>query len=289
MDKLDTRPKPFVFVLMPLAEDFNDVYKLGIKAACDNAGAYAERVDEQLFQGSILQRIYNQIAKADVIVSDMTGRNANVFYETGYAHALGKHVVLLTQRVEDIPFDLMHHTHIVYEGKIAELIPQLEKRIKWAVEHSIDERPRSARPVDLYVQGSSLSSSLTIRDEARSEKGTPIIYLKIDAHNPDDRRIEIARFKVAFLTSNRLERSRCKFGPRDPNNRTVRPPEGGWIHLVPEEYVLLPGEWQAISIEFRPSTIVPVGDIENITLRVLSEYGRHDCTFTVEISPQNKK
>src|ERR1041384_2230704 len=92
----NTRPKPFVFVLMPFASDFDDVYRLGIKPACEKAGAYAERVDEQLFQESILQRVYNQIAKADVIVSDMSGKNPNVFYETGYAHALGKPVILLT-------------------------------------------------------------------------------------------------------------------------------------------------------------------------------------------------
>ena len=50
----DTGPKPFVFVLMPFREDFNDIYALGIKAACDAAGAYCERVDEQIFMGSIL-------------------------------------------------------------------------------------------------------------------------------------------------------------------------------------------------------------------------------------------
>jgi len=46
---LDTRPKPFVFVLMPFDNAFTDVYQLGIKAACENAGAYAERLDEQIF------------------------------------------------------------------------------------------------------------------------------------------------------------------------------------------------------------------------------------------------
>lgn len=82
-------PKPFVFVLMPFSSDFDDAYKLGIKKACKEAGAYAERVDEQIFDEQILERVYNQIAKADLIISDMTGRNPNVFYETGYAHALG--------------------------------------------------------------------------------------------------------------------------------------------------------------------------------------------------------
>jgi len=128
----DTRPKPFVFVLMPFLKEFDDVYKLGIKPACSNAGAYGERVDEQIFQESILQRIYNQIDKADIIISDMTGRNPNVFYETGYAHALGKHVILITKKADDIPFDLQHYPHIIYGNSIADLIPKLEKRIKWA-------------------------------------------------------------------------------------------------------------------------------------------------------------
>lgn len=94
-------------------EGFGDIYKFGIKGAAEDVGAYAERVDDQIFTEGILQRIFNQISKADVVVADMTGRNANVFYEVGYAHALGKIVLLLTQNSDDIPFDLKHHQHTV--------------------------------------------------------------------------------------------------------------------------------------------------------------------------------
>ena len=75
-----TSPQPFVFVLMPFGEDFYDVYHF-IRTACENAGAYCERVDEQFHREIIIQRIYNQIAKADLIVADMSQRNPNVFYE----------------------------------------------------------------------------------------------------------------------------------------------------------------------------------------------------------------
>src|SRR4051794_9075216 len=92
-----TTPKPFVFVLMPFEDAFKDAYEAGIKPACRDAGAYCERVDEQIFVESILDRIYSQISRADVIVADMTGRNPNVFYEVGYAHALNKLVILVTQ------------------------------------------------------------------------------------------------------------------------------------------------------------------------------------------------
>jgi hypothetical protein len=74
-----TSPKPFVFVLMPFDEDFDDTYKLGIFAACKDAGAFCQRVDEQIYAERILDRIYNEISKADIIVADMTGRNPNVF------------------------------------------------------------------------------------------------------------------------------------------------------------------------------------------------------------------
>jgi nucleoside 2-deoxyribosyltransferase len=66
---------------------------LGIKETTKQLGITAERVDEQIFHNdNILERIYNQINSADFIISDMTGRNPNAFYETGYAHAKGKYV-----------------------------------------------------------------------------------------------------------------------------------------------------------------------------------------------------
>jgi hypothetical protein len=41
-------------------------------------------------------------------------KNPNVMYETGIAHTLGKHVIPITQAVEDIPFDIRHHRVLKY-------------------------------------------------------------------------------------------------------------------------------------------------------------------------------
>lgn len=128
----DTSPKPFVFVLMPFDTKFADTYEFGIKGAATEVGAYAERLDEQVFTEGMLEQIFNQISKADVIVADMTGRNPNVFYEVGYAHALNKITLLLTQNTDDIPFDLRHRQHIVYSN-INELRSQLIKYLTWAI------------------------------------------------------------------------------------------------------------------------------------------------------------
>lgn len=131
--------KPFAFVLMPFSRDFDDVYKLGIQATCDEEGVIAERVDEQSFSETILERIYRQIQVCDFIIADMSGRNPNVFYEVGYAHAQGKLCTLLTTNTNDIPFDLKHHRHIVYDGSIHKLKTSLKNEIAW-LKSEIEQR-----------------------------------------------------------------------------------------------------------------------------------------------------
>lgn len=125
-------PKSQVFVLMPFSAKFDDLLTQ-IKAAATRAGAVAERVDEQLYDEDILNRIVGQIEKADAIVAVMTGKSANVFYEVGIAHALKKHVVLLTNNAEDIPFDLKHCRHVVYGKSRANFGRELTRELKWVL------------------------------------------------------------------------------------------------------------------------------------------------------------
>jgi hypothetical protein len=123
--------KPTVFVLMPFDAKFDDAYELGIKAGCELAGAECIRVDEQIFTEHILEKIYAQIDRADLVIAEMTGQNANVFYEVGFAHGRGRRVLLLTQSAEDIPFDLKGYRHIVYEGRISKLKADVERDVRW--------------------------------------------------------------------------------------------------------------------------------------------------------------
>ncbi len=122
----------FAFVLMPFDKSFDDLYKMGIKETAAQLDIIAERVDEQIFQEGILERIYIQIDAADIIIADMSGQNPNVFYEVGYSHAKGKICILLTSNTDDIPFDLKHHRHIVYGESISNLRDMLTDELAWA-------------------------------------------------------------------------------------------------------------------------------------------------------------
>src|SRR5215211_5788209 len=127
---------PFAFVLMPFSSEFDAVYQRGIKRACDEAGVECERVDEQYFTQSIVERVYEQIARADLIIADMSGRNPNVYYEAGYARALKKPIIFLSQE-SDIPFDLKHYPHIHYGGDIR----LLRSRLREYIVRSLSQSP----------------------------------------------------------------------------------------------------------------------------------------------------
>lgn len=118
----------YVFVQIPFSDEFEDVYKLGIKQTVTEMGMRCEKVDEVELPIDILQQIYECIEKADIVIAEMTTKNPNVFYETGYAHALGKPTILLAQDASDIPFDLKHFKHLIYRrSQISELKGELKK------------------------------------------------------------------------------------------------------------------------------------------------------------------
>lgn len=100
----------------------------------------------------MLTRIYSQIEKADIIIADMTDKNANVFYEVGYAHAKDKLVLLITKDANDIPFDLKHYRHIVYGTSIADLKKQVKEDVEWALKE-IEERQNSPFTISVKADG----------------------------------------------------------------------------------------------------------------------------------------
>lgn len=105
------------FVLMPFSDDFEGVYKV-VKSVLQSHGLSCKRADEVTMAGNVMNQILQEIRKADMIIADLTGKNANVFYEIGHAHAHKdpEKVIILTQRGEDVPYDLQALRYIKYES-----------------------------------------------------------------------------------------------------------------------------------------------------------------------------
>ena len=104
------------FVLMPFHERFDRVYTNHIKPILVNHGWECKRADEIYRTREIINIVWEQIRRADLIIADLTGQNPNVFYELGYSHTLGKDTILITQSIDDAPFDLRHRQLIEYSA-----------------------------------------------------------------------------------------------------------------------------------------------------------------------------
>jgi hypothetical protein len=121
-----------VAVMMPFDRKYDETYKT-LKEASSEVGMDCVRVDDIWENNSIMQDIASLICRAQVVVADLTGKNPNVFYETGIAHTLGREVILITQNPEDVPFDLRHLRNIKYlanEQGLMELKANVIKRLK---------------------------------------------------------------------------------------------------------------------------------------------------------------
>src|SRR5215475_3078399 len=101
---------------MPFAEPIGGYYTTIYQPAIEKAKLRANRADADIYgTGKIIDQIWNGINSARVLLAELTGRNANVLYELGLAHALHKPVVLVCSNEEDVPFDLRHVRVIYYD------------------------------------------------------------------------------------------------------------------------------------------------------------------------------
>lgn len=121
---------PRAFVIMPFSPEFTQIYNLFITETLTELGYEVLRADDLDNSQNILADIIQGIQKNELIVADLTGSNPNVYYELGIAHALQKNVILLTQDIGDLPFDLRSYRVIPYSTdfiKIREARNQLAK------------------------------------------------------------------------------------------------------------------------------------------------------------------
>jgi hypothetical protein len=106
-----------VFVLMPFREELAPIFEI-IKDAGSRAGLRIMRADAMVSPGQITAQLSDAIARAGLIIADITGQNANVLFEIGMATSLGKEMLIISQERERIPFDIADRRVIFYENSI---------------------------------------------------------------------------------------------------------------------------------------------------------------------------
>jgi hypothetical protein len=116
-----TSARPLAFVVMQFnppeyEELFNDV----ITPVCDKMGLEAFRSSQTYYPGLVIADIQRQIRESRVIIAEITPVNPNVYYEVGYADAIGKPVILIADggKLDQLPFDVRAFRTLFYENTI---------------------------------------------------------------------------------------------------------------------------------------------------------------------------
>ncbi|HEV7425168.1 MAG TPA: hypothetical protein VGQ46_02285 [Thermoanaerobaculia bacterium] len=80
-----------------------------------------------------MKDVWRNTRRCAVILADLTSRNSNVFYELGLAHAIGKPAVLISEALDDVPFDLRGLRVLLYDRSDPNWGVDLRKRISAAL------------------------------------------------------------------------------------------------------------------------------------------------------------
>jgi hypothetical protein len=116
------------FIVMPYGPNwFDDVHQT-IRDAGKTQNFNCVLSLNMATAGQIVDQVWQQLRYAETIVADLTGRNSNVFYEVGLAHALGKQIIFITQDSDQLPFDVSTSRCIKYqETDLVSLQKELER------------------------------------------------------------------------------------------------------------------------------------------------------------------
>ena len=135
------------FVICPFGDEgsetrqrSNHLFEKIIRPTAEEAGYQCFRLLDRAAPGEITASMVTQLATADLVIADLTGSNANVFYELALRHATGKPFIHLSEQPGAIPFDIstMNSITIHRDEMILETVHELEQQIDQIREQKVD-------------------------------------------------------------------------------------------------------------------------------------------------------
>jgi hypothetical protein len=136
------------FVVMPFSSLYQIEYENIIKPSLEELNVKCVRGDEIYSKQRIMDDIWQSIKSCRFVIAELTGKNPNVLYEVGLAHAIGKPVIILTRNADDVPFDLKDLRYLYYDTNDPFWGDNLKIALKSLIQKVID-----SPDIDIYLQG----------------------------------------------------------------------------------------------------------------------------------------
>jgi hypothetical protein len=145
--------KNVCFVMMPFGESFDEYFKEIYYPAIEECNLTPRRADSIYRPSPILHDIWTFINDSKLIIADITGRNPNVMYELGLAHAVAKPVIIVSNNIDDVPFDLRSLRILIYNIISPKWSSDLKNSIKSSILEILESPIESVLPTFLNVTG----------------------------------------------------------------------------------------------------------------------------------------
>jgi nucleoside 2-deoxyribosyltransferase len=118
------------FIAMPFSKSYDELINI-IKRSAMRSNIDVVKIDELSFTGSIIDKIRSELYQSDLLIAIVSEENGNVYYEIGLAHCQNIPVILLTNDINKLKFDLRDHRAIIYdENNTDEIFNNLSKMIQ---------------------------------------------------------------------------------------------------------------------------------------------------------------
>ncbi len=137
---------PRCLVSMPFGEEWTDQVYRKIETIMESMRVKIFTVDRTEREDlDILKDVAAQIRSADIVIADVTGRNANVYLEIGYALANEKPILYVTQNKSDVSSlvsQSLYHCYTLSQGGLDDLARFLLLRIREVLDRLRIEQER---------------------------------------------------------------------------------------------------------------------------------------------------
>lgn len=161
--------KDSCFVIMPFGGWFDDYYSAIFSPAIEAAGLESRRADGLYRPSTIVSDIWSYTREAKLILADLSGKNPNVFYELGLAHALAKPAILVVESMDDIPFDLRALRVLEYDKNAPDWGTVLQEKIEHAIDEVLAAPHESVPAAFLEARPTRPTTTLTAQDKEMLE------------------------------------------------------------------------------------------------------------------------
>lgn len=126
----------YCFVIQPFEEVYDKRFEDIYRTAIEKTGLNAYRVDKDSSVRNIIGEIEKRIKDSELCFADISEDKPNVWYELGYASAIGKDVVMVcdNDKREKLPFDINQRSVIFYDADSPSDFKKLEMQIAGKIE-----------------------------------------------------------------------------------------------------------------------------------------------------------